>query len=76
MLRKVFFFAFGHSSLFQVTHSGSQVCSMSLHLQQLCTIKVPMLYIIDQLECDTYQCYFISALFDIFILKGAPRGTL
>jgi len=32
----------------------------------LCTVKVPMVYIIDQLECATYQCYFINALFDIF----------
>lgn len=31
----------------------------------LCTIKVSMVYIIDQLECVIYQCYFINALFDI-----------
>jgi len=35
----------------------------------LCTIKVPMVYTIGQLECATYQCYFINALFDIFF-KG------
>jgi len=28
-----------------------------------------MVYTIDQLECATYQCYFINALFDIFF-KG------
>jgi len=31
----------------------------------LCTIKVPMVYMIGQLECATCQCYFINALFDI-----------
>jgi len=35
----------------------------------LCTIEVPMVYTISQLECATYQCYFINALFDIFF-KG------
>jgi len=28
-----------------------------------------MVYTIDQLECVTYQCYFINVLFDIFF-KG------
>jgi len=28
-----------------------------------------MVYTIGQLECVTYQCYFINALFDIFF-KG------
>jgi len=37
-------------------------------------IKVPMLYIIGHFKSATYQRYFISALFDIF-LKGVPRGT-
>ena len=41
----------------------------------LWTIKVPIVYIIGQLECVTYQCYFINTLFDIFFLKGVPHGT-
>jgi len=32
----------------------------------LCTIEVPMVYTIGQLECVTYQYYFINVLFDIF----------
>jgi len=43
-------------------HNGYQCPEDGFHL---CTIKVPMVYIIGQLECATYQCYFINVLFDI-----------
>jgi len=45
------------------------VCIVSIVVGKgfhLYIINVPMIYNIGQLECATYQYYFINALFDMF----------